>query len=140
VPLPIRVFLTLFAVCINISANPVALACAPEKANAKCVVEDIDTARMPACVIESRNGVLYIPKKYWMHPDFNRYGLSAFTIDSFGLVYINRAGRIVIRDVSFMDNAPDEFHHGLVRIDRDGKWGFADPTGRIIVPLKYSSP
>jgi hypothetical protein len=93
---------------------------------------------MPACVIESRNGILYIPKKYWKYPAFNRYGLSAFTIDSFGRVYINRAGRIVIRDVAFMDNAPDDFHHGLVRINRDEMWGYADSTGRVVVPLKYS--
>ena len=136
--LPIRVLLPLFAGCVSISASLVALASPPERGNAKCVVEDIDTPTMPACVIESRKGVLYIPKKYWMHPAFNRYGLSAFTVESFGRVYINRAGRIVIRDVAFMDNAPDEFHHGLVRINRDGMWGYADPTGRIIVPVKYS--
>jgi hypothetical protein len=93
---------------------------------------------MPACVIQSRNGVLFIPKKYWMHPAFNRYGLSAFTTESFGRVYINRSGRIVIRDVGFMDNGPDEFHHGLVRINRDEMWGYADSSGRIVVPVKYS--
>src|SRR5579863_5714907 len=79
-----------------------------------CVVEDIDTPNMPACVIQARHGVLYIPKKYWMHPTFNRYGLSAFTIKSFGRVYINHTGRIVIRDVGSIDNGPDDFHHGLV--------------------------
>src|SRR5208282_916238 len=64
-----------------------------------CVVEDLDIPRMPACVIESHSGALFIPRKYWMHPAFNRYGLSGFTIDSFGRVYINRSGRIVIRNV-----------------------------------------
>lgn len=103
-----------------------------------CVVEDIDTPRMPACVIQSHNGVLFIPRKYWMHPAFNRYGLSAFTIESFGRVYINRSGRIIIRNVGLMDNAPDEFHHGLVRVSRDEMWGYADASGRIVVPVKYS--
>jgi hypothetical protein len=37
-----------------------------------------------------------------------------------------------------MDNGIDDFHHGLVRIDRDQMWGYADPSGRIVVPLKYS--
>jgi hypothetical protein len=110
----------------------------PVKSEAACVVEDIDTPTMPACVVQIRNGKSYIPKKYWMHPHFNRYGLSPFGIIDFGLVYINRAGRIVIRDVAFMDNAPDDFHHGLVRVDRNGVWGFADPSGRIVVPVKYS--
>jgi hypothetical protein len=105
---------------------------------APCIVEDIDTASMPACVVQSRKGVLLIPKKYWMHPAFNRYGLSPFTIDSFGRVYINRSGRIVIRDVGSMDNGPDEFHHGLVRINRDVMWGYADASGRIVVPVKYA--
>jgi WG containing repeat len=73
-----------------------------------------------------------------MHPSFNEYGLAAFTILSFGRVYINRTGRIIIRDVAFFDNGPDDFHHGLVRIERDGKWGYADPTGRIVVPMQYS--
>jgi hypothetical protein len=93
---------------------------------------------MPACVIENRNGVLFIPVKYWMHPSFNRYGLAAFWINGFGGVYVNRSGHIIIRDVAFIDNGPDDFHHGVVRIERDGKYGYADPRGRIVVPMKYS--
>jgi hypothetical protein len=103
-----------------------------------CVVEDIDTPTMPACVVQARDNALYIPKKYWMHPSFNRYGLSGFWIQSFGRVYINRSGRIVIRDVAFMDNGLDDFHHGLVRINRDEMWGYADPSGKTVVPMKYS--
>ena len=106
--------------------------------HASCVVEDIGTPTMPACVIQSRDGVLFIAKKYWMHPAFNRYGLSAFTVESFGRVYINRSGRIVIRNVALMDNGPDEFHHGLVRVTDEAMWGYADPSGRIVVPVKYS--
>jgi hypothetical protein len=105
---------------------------------ASCVVNDIDTPTMPGCVIQSRNGALYIPRQYWMHPHFNRYGLTAFMIESFGAVYVNRSGRIVIRDVAYMDNFPAEFHHGLVGIKRNGMSGYADPSGRIVVPPKYS--
>lgn len=106
--------------------------------HSRCAVEDIDTPTVPKCVIQSRDGALFIPKHYWMHPSFNQFGLAPFTIESFGRVYVDRTGRVVIRDVAFMDNAPDEFHHGLVRIERDGKWGYADPSGRIVVPVKYS--
>ena len=105
---------------------------------ASCVVEGIDMPTMPPCVVQARNGTLFIPKKYWTHPEFNRYGLSTLTIESFGRVYINRSGRIVIRNVALMDNAPDEFHHGLVRVNREAMWGYADPSGRIVVPVKYS--
>ena len=103
-----------------------------------CVVEDKDTPTMPRCVIESHHGALVIPRRYWMYPSFNKYGLAAFTILSFGRVYIDRDGRIVVRDVAFMDSGPDDFHHGLVRIERDGMWGYADPSGHIVVPMKYS--
>jgi len=115
----------------------VGLASPQNSKQAVCAVEH-ETATMPACVLQSRNGILFVPKKYWMHPAFNRYGLSALTIESFGRVYINRSGRVVVRDVGFMDNGPDEFHHGLVRINRDGMWGYADASGRIVVPVKYS--
>jgi hypothetical protein len=56
----------------------------------------------------------------------------------FGRVYINRSARIVIRGVGLIDDGPDEFHHGLVRVNRDEVWGYADPSGRIVVPVKYS--
>jgi hypothetical protein len=125
-------------ICTFVVFAPHAIASPPTPEHTPCVVEDIDAPMMPACVVQSRNGILYIPKKYWMHPSFNRYGLSAFIIESFGNVYIDRAGRIVIRDVASIDNGPDDFHHGLIRINRGGKWGYADPTGRIVVPVKYS--
>ena len=59
-------------VCLTLDG----LASSQTSKQASCVVEDIDTASMPACVIQSRNGVLFILKKYWMHPAFNRCGLS----------------------------------------------------------------
>ena len=102
-----------------------------------CVVEDLEVPVMPACVVQQRKSDLYIPKKYWMHPQFNRYGLAGFIIMDFGRVYVNRAGRVVIRDVANYDNGVDEFHHGLVRIERDGKYGFADEKGRIVLPAQY---
>jgi hypothetical protein len=36
-----------------------------------------------------------------------------------------------------MDNGANEFHHGLVRVTKDNKWGLADIQGRMIVPLTY---
>jgi hypothetical protein len=133
-----RLVLLRTTVCLLAFFTFCGLASAQTPKQASCVVEEIDTPTMPACVIESRNGVLFIPKKYWMHPAFNRYGLSAFTIESFGRVYINRSGRIIIRNVGLMDNGPDKFHHGLVRVSRDEMWGYADPSGQIVVPVKYS--
>lgn len=134
-PIATRSVLLRTAVCLF---SFFTLASAQDSKQASCVVDDLDTPTMPACVVQSRNGGLFVPKKYWMHPAFNRYGLSAFTIQSFGRVYINRSGRIVIRNVALMDNGPDEFHHGLVRLNRETMWGYADPSGRIVVAVKYS--
>jgi hypothetical protein len=136
--LAFRLTMPLLTACFSLSI-PLSAAQSPRSPQGPpCVVEDIDTPTLPACVIQAHKDALYIPKKYWMHPSFNRYGLSGFWIQSFGRVYINRSGRIVIRDVAFMDNGPDDFRHGLVRINRDQMWGYADPAGRIVVPLKYS--
>jgi hypothetical protein len=136
--LAFRLAIPLLAACFCVLTPPSAAQTPRGPQKPACVVEDIDTPTMPACVIQARGDALYIPKKYWMHPSFNRYGLSGFWIQSFGRVYINRSGRVVIRDVAMMDNGLDDFHHGLVRINRDQMWGFADPSGRIVVPVKYS--
>lgn len=133
----IRLALLLLLVYLSTSFSPFTTAQSQAPQPASCIVDD-DLLFLPACVIRSRKDVLYVPHKYWKQAAFNHYGLSALTITSLGNVYINRVGRIVIRDVATMDNGPDEFHHGLVRIDRDGKWGFADPNGRTVVPIEYS--
>jgi hypothetical protein len=36
-----------------------------------------------------------------------------------------------------MDNGANDFHHGLVRVRRDDKWGLADTKGKLVVPLRY---
>ena len=128
-------FLIVTALALFVSAQSIL---SQSEKSTRCVVKDIDTPTMPKCVIQPRNGELFIPKRYWMYPSFNQYGLAPFTILSFGRVYVNRTGRIVIRDVAFMDNAPDEFHHGLVRIEHEGKWGYADPTGKITNGIHHS--
>jgi len=137
-PLACRFAIPLVAACLSVLMPPSRAQSTSSPQEPPCVIEDMEIPVIPACVIQTRNGVLYIPKKYWMYAAFNRYGLAAFTIRTFGRVYINRAGRVVIRDVAFIDNGPDDFHHGLVRINRGDLWGYADPSGRIVVPVEYS--
>jgi len=124
--------------CFIVLIAPVAAQSPVSQKAPPCVIKDVEGPVMPSCVIQARNNALYIPMRFWNHTTFNRYGLSAFWIESLGRVYINRSGRVVIRDVALMDNGPDDFHHGLVRINRDQMWGYADPSGRIVVPVKYS--
>ena len=40
-------------------------------------------------------------------------------------------------DIVSFDNGPDYFHEGLVRAKRNGKMGFADKYGQIVIPCDY---
>jgi len=105
-----------------------------------CRVDDEDIPLLvPACALIQRQGEQYLASKYLNSSrlDFNSHGLAWLHLVDSGFVYVNRTGRIVIRDVSMMDNGADEFHHGLVRLQRGEKYGFADPKGRIVIPVHY---
>ncbi len=55
----------------------------------------------------------------------------------FGWFLIHKNKGIIIWGVATMDNGPDYFADGLVRIQRKKKWGFADSAGKIIVAPIY---
>jgi WG containing repeat len=52
-------------------------------------------------------------------------------------MYVNRRGKVVITGVPVFDNGPDEFHDGLVRFVKGRKYGFADRTGKTVIPPRY---
>jgi hypothetical protein len=91
----------------------------------------------PACALTEAHGEQYVSPKYLKDLEFNGYGLTWIHLVPGGYVYVDRKGRVVIRDVSMMDNGADWFHRGLVRLERGGKYGFADSEGRVIVPIRY---
>ena len=49
-------------------------------------------------------------------------------------MYVSRKGKVVIWGVPVMDNGADSFHDGLVRIVRNGKYGFANRGGEVVIP------
>lgn len=104
----------------------------------QCTVGDEDVpSSFPICALTKAHGEQYIPPKYLKDCEFNAYGLTWIRIVPGGYVYVDRKGRIVVHDVSMMDNGADWFHRGVVRLERGGKYGFADSTGRVIVPILY---
>lgn len=108
--------------------------------SAPCAVDDDDIPwQVPDCALIERQGEQYLAAKYLTSRrlEFNAYDLAWFHLHSGGYVYINRTGRIVISDVAIMDNGAEAFHHGLVRLERGGRYGFADRNGRIVVPIRY---
>lgn len=104
----------------------------------QCMVsnEDIPLS-FPACALTKAHGEQYISPKYLKDCEFNTYGLTWVHLRPGGYVYVNRKGRIVVRDVSMMDDGADWFHRGVVRLERGGKYRFADFHGRVIVPIRY---
>ena len=113
--------------------------------NGYCTV-DSEVWSLPACALESHSGKLYVSKIY-LPLFFTSTGKSlqsgtpenlAWThLPQDGWVYFNSSGLVIVRNVATMDNGPNAFHYGLVRVTKNEKWGLADIHGRMIVPFTY---
>jgi hypothetical protein len=93
---------------------------------------------VPQCALETKAGHLYVLQRYlklFFPPDKGR--LEARMIPGGGWAYFNRRGLIIVQNIASFDNGASAFHHGLVRIVSEGKWGLANSRGALIVPLKY---
>jgi len=102
-----------------------------------CAV-DAEIPVLPQCAVETRGGHLYVFKEFL--PLFFSPGkdsLSSAFLPESGWAYFDRHGMIVVQNVANFDNGPSAFHHGLVRVNRKGKWGLVDSKGQFIVPLTY---
>ena len=51
-------------------------------------------------------------------------------------VAIDHKERILF-DIVFFDNMPEEFNEGLLRVKRNGKMGFANKYGQVVIPCIY---
>ncbi len=109
------------------------------QANACIVDAEMVRLRFPRCALRMQNGHQFVPAKYIKQLDWNRYDLAWLGIEDDGWVYVNRAGKIVLRHIATMDNGADDFHHGIVRVLIAGKYGFIDSRGRVVVPAEYDS-
>jgi hypothetical protein len=97
---------------------------------------DPEIIAVPPCAIRHVEGHLQVVRSHMASRSFNKYGLTPIFLPDVGWTYVGRSGFIVIQNVAIMDNGANEFHHGLVRLTRDGKWGLADPHGKLVVPLQ----
>jgi len=99
---------------------------------------DKELLRLPQCALETRDNHLYVFKEFL--PLFFsswRDRLASAFLGQDGWAYFDRRGLIVVQNVANFDNGPSPFHHGLVRVNRNGKWGLADSRGLLVVPLIY---
>lgn len=97
-----------------------------------------------------KNGKLVIPCLYDEVEDFscdrvavNRGGVWQI-IDKSGKVIMNDSLLITEQEVEDVyaqtsreeDIEPPAFHNGLIRLSNDGKYGYADTSGKIVIPFK----
>jgi hypothetical protein len=68
---------------------------------------------------------------------FDSHGLASVLSRREGWMYVVRTGRVVISGVPSVDNGPDSFHDGLVRVVKNKKYGFANRQGQLVVPPVY---
>ncbi len=82
------------------------------------------------------DGRIAIPPRYQIAREFSSTGIAA-VVDEKGWAYIDKSGRIIVRPL-VADNGPDYFHEGLARFRRDGKVGFFDEQGRVVIQPGYT--
>ncbi len=80
-------------------------------------------------------GSVVITPRFVVAGEFSEHGLAAVA-DSTGWHYINTSGATVVRPF-VVDNGPDPFQEGLARFVDEGRVGYFDETGTIIVPAQF---
>lgn len=98
---------------------------------------DPERGQVPNCIHEGKAGELFVAPQYLKALNFDAHGLAAVNSQKLGWAYVNRTGKAVIGGVPAMDNGADGFHDGLVRIVRNGKFGFANRRGQFVVQPIY---
>lgn len=111
---------------------------------------DLELITLPDCAVSIQQDRLYVEKRFVddvfsqrvigvaAHPiRVGKQRLAWTSLSEGGWAYFDRTGLVVVKNVATMDNGADEFHHGLVRVTKDKKWGLANVQGRIVVPMRY---
>ena len=91
-----------------------------------------------SCAFINRHGDTIIP--FGRFRVFETDTLLTYTFvkdDKNGVVGINRKGEILFDAFIFGDVQLDSYSEGLIRILQNGKIGYADKTGKIIIKPKY---
>jgi hypothetical protein len=84
---------------------------------------------------KNASGQVVIKPQFVMANDFLPEGIGA-VLDKQGWAYINKKGKIIIRPFVF-DNGPDYFREGLARYELNGKMGFFDKRGRVVIRPQF---
>lgn len=68
---------------------------------------------------------------------FDSSGMAWLATRDFGWVLLNKSKGVLLWGVASLDNGPDNFRSGLVRIQRGEKWGYCNSKGEVVIPAIY---
>jgi len=80
-------------------------------------------------------GKIVIEPKFEAAYDF--HGPLAAVALAEGWRFIDRGGRVMDIRPFMIDNGPDYYSEGLARFVKDGRIGFLDEAGRIVIPAQF---
>ena len=80
------------------------------------------------------SGAVVIPARYALAGPFAD-GMAAVA-NAEGWAYIDTEGEVLVRPFVF-DNGPDPFSEGLARFVEDGRYGFFDVRGAVVIPATF---
>ena len=118
-------------------AQPLQRPASADKSDGIPCLFDLERGEVPNCLHKSADGELFVAPQIAKQLDFDAHGLAVIRSGSEGWMYVNRSRKVVIAGVPSMDNWADSFHDGLVRFVRNGKYGFANRAGHIVIPPIY---
>lgn len=124
--IPVLVFFCLGSLCLHTQT----------RAKEQSCTFDAERGKVNDCLMTDAKGQLRIASKYLLDLTFEN-DLAAVFSESHGWLYADQAGKVLITGVAPMDNGPDSFHDGLVRIIRNGRYGFANRNGQVVIPPRY---
>lgn len=133
-PCAFVVLLAAFSIASQSQQLPPAKSAAPD---ATPCLYDFERGVVPDCIYKAATGELFVKEQVLKQLQFNSHGLAAVRSVANGWMYVSRTGKVVISGVPTMDNGADTFHDGLVRVVRNGKYGFSNRKGQLVISPVY---
>ncbi|MFP4662465.1 MAG: WG repeat-containing protein [Halanaerobiales bacterium] len=85
---------------------------------------------------KEQNDNISIEARYIFAYEFSEYGIAVVCDPLEGWIYIDKDGEFVIKPM-IVDNYYDEFSEGLARFEEDGKIGFFNQKGQVVIDPIY---